>query len=875
MTQPVPEPGPLEPAAPATVPSGTVAEPGPVPEPALPPEPLPEPVPEPLPEPVPEPVPEPLPEPVPEPGLPPDPLPETLPGAVPPQVAHDEILAGTGFGTGTGGDVTDPSELPEEAPAPPPSPGSYEIPVSTYRFQLTPDFGFDKVAELAPYLRDLGVSHVYLSPILQAVPASRHGYDVIDHSRVREEFGGIEGLRELSATMALHGIGIVVDIVPNHMTVPVPESGNAQLWSVLKDGPGSPYASWFDIDWSVEDGDGADGGGKVNMPVLGDEGETVADGDVLRYHDHEFPLPDTYYRLVDWRRGPGYRRFFDVSSLIGVRVEDPEVFDATHAVILSLVQEGVIQGLRVDHPDGLAEPRGYLSRLRERSGVWTVAEKILVGPERLPADWECDGTTGYETLNRITGLFVDPAGREPLVELFTRQTGVAGDYAEVVRASKAEVLDLFFGAEIDRLHAVVGSDRRTLVELLAAMPVYRAYVVPGEPVPEVSARIVEEAGRVAAGRLPEGAPVAEVVERVLTGPADAVTRFQQTCGPVMAKGVEDTALYRWYPLSCLNEVGGEPDRFGGSVEEFHAFCREMSPGTMTTLSTHDTKRSEDVRARLAVLSEMPQEWAAAVGEWSSKVSFDPALDYLAWQNLMASWPIGPDRFFDYLFKAAREAKTSISWATPDLAYERGIRDFVGRAVEECGTSVAEFAARIEPYARSNSLSQKLVQLMLPGVPDLYWGNEITDFSLVDPDNRRPVDFQLRRRMLSAAQAHASQEHPDEPHPSPAATSSLSWDEAKLAITARALDLRRRLDPEAPYVPIEAGEHAIAFGRGERAVTVATRLPVGLERQGGWGGTTLTLPRGTWRDLLSGTEHTGRIPLAHLLSVHPVALLERV
>ncbi|MER6178351.1 malto-oligosyltrehalose synthase [Streptosporangium sp. NPDC001681] len=825
---------------------------------------------EPITQPTPDPVPEPAPlEPAPT-VVPPEPVPtvvprEPVPGVVPPQVAHGEVLPDPGAAL-FGEDVPEPAGLPEEVPEPPPSPGSYEVPVSTYRFQLTPDFGFDKVAELAPYLRDLGVSHVYLSPILQAVPESRHGYDVTDHSRVRAEFGGVEGLRAMSATLAQHGIGIVVDIVPNHMTVPVPESGNAQLWSVLAEGQKSPYASWFDIDW-------AGGDGKVNMPVLGDSGEVVADGDVLRYHDHVFPLPDTNYRLVDWRRGPGYRRFFDVSSLIGLRVEDPEVFDATHAVILSLVREGIIQGLRVDHPDGLAEPRGYLSRLRAASGVWTVAEKILIGSERLPADWECDGTTGYEVLNRITGLFVDPAGKEPLVELFTLQTGMPAGYAAVVRESKAEVLSLFFASEIDRLHAVVGSDRRTLVELLAAMPVYRAYVVPGEPVPEISAQIVEEAGQVAAGRLPEGAPVAEVVQRVLAGPAEAVARFQQTCGPVMAKGVEDTALYRWYPLSCLNEVGGEPDRFGEPIEEFHAFCRRMPPGTMTTLSTHDTKRSEDVRARLAVLSELPEEWAAAVGEWSSKVSFDPALDYLAWQNLMASWPIGPDRFFDYLFKAAREAKTSISWATPDPAYERGIRDFVTRAVEECGASIREFTARIEPYARSNSLGQKLVQLMLPGVPDLYWGNEITDFSLVDPDNRRPVDFPLRRRMLSAAQAHASQAHPGQAHPSPA-TEGLSWDEAKLAITSRALDLRRRLDPAAPYVPIEAGEHAIAFARGERAVAVATRLPVGLERRGGWGSSTLTLPHGTWRDLLSGAEHTGRIPLAHLLSVHPVALLER-
>ncbi|MFF5211272.1 malto-oligosyltrehalose synthase [Streptosporangium sp. NPDC000396] len=722
---------------------------------------------------------------------------------------------------------------------------AFTLPVATYRVQLTPDFGFAEVAELAGYLKELGVSHVYLSPILQAVPQSRHGYDVTDHSRVREEFGGIEGLRALSATLAGHGLRTVADIVPNHMTVPVPESGNKALWSVLKDGPASPYASWFDIDWSD---------GKVNMPVIGDSVEPVVDGDVLRYHDHEFPFPGTHYRLVDWRRGPGYRRFFDVSSLIGLRVEDPEVFAATHEVTLRLIEEGIVHGLRVDHPDGLADPRGYLARLREASGVWTVAEKILIGSERLPADWDCDGTTGYEVLNRITGLFVDPAGGAPLTELFTAHTGVPHDYATVVRQSKREVLDLFFGAEIDRLHAVVGSDRETLVELLAAMPVYRAYVVPGEPVPEESAAIVETAGRVAASRLPEGAPVAEAVDRVLHGPAEAVVRFQQTCGPVMAKGVEDTALYRWYPLACLNEVGGEPDRFGEPVSDFHAFCEEMSPGTMTTLSTHDTKRSEDVRARLAVLSELPEEWAAAVGEWSSKVSFDPVLDYLAWQNLMAAWPISRDRFFEYLFKAAREAKTSISWATPDPAYEEGIRGFAARAIEECGASVAEFTARIEPYAQSNSLGQKLVQLMLPGVPDLYWGNEITDFSLVDPDNRRPVDFALRRRML-------------------AGEGGSPWDRAKLLVTTQALNLRQRLDPASPYVPLEADEHAIAFARGDGAVAVATRLPVGLARRG-WGSRTFTLPHGRWQDLLSGVEHTGRIPLAHLLSAYPVALLER-
>jgi (1->4)-alpha-D-glucan 1-alpha-D-glucosylmutase len=702
--------------------------------------------------------------------------------------------------------------------------------VSTYRVQLTPDFGFAQVGEIAGYLRDLGVSHVYLSPILQATPASRHGYDVTDHSRIREEFGGAKGFREMAGQLAAQDLGIVLDIVPNHMN-----TTNDQFWAVLADGPDSPYASWFDIDW-VD--------GKVALPVIGDDVEPVVDGDVLRYHEHVFPYPG-HYRLVDWREGPGYRRFFDVSSLIGLRVEDPAVLFATHEVIFWLLDEGLVDGLRVDHPDGLADPRGYLERLRSRSGgAWTVVEKILIGDERLPADWACEGTSGYDVLNRVNGLFVDPAGKEPLVELFTRLTGQPAEYGPVMAAAKREVIELFFGAEIRRLARSACCEPGPLAELLAAMPVYRAYVTPGEPPPPESVEIVEGAAALCS---PAARPL---VQQILYGPADAITRFQQTCGPVMAKGVEDTALYRWFPLSCLNEVGGEPDLFGIPVEGFHAFCGELRPYTMTTLSTHDTKRSEDVRARLAVLSELPEEWERAVSEWSAAVSFDPRLDYLAWQNLMAAWPISAERFTEYLLKAAREAKTAISWINPDPGYERRLRDFAEAAVKQ---PVGEFTKRIDAFAMANSLGAKLVQLMMPGVPDVYQGNEMTDFSLVDPDNRRPVTF--------------------------GRSPESGWDAAKLAVTTQALRLRRRLDPAAPYTPLEAmgeaAEHAIAFARGERAVAVATRLPVRLARRArGWGSTTLTLPPGSWRELLTGGRHTGRIPLAHLLARHPVALLER-
>ncbi|MEO3809622.1 malto-oligosyltrehalose synthase [Sphaerisporangium sp. B11E5] len=736
-------------------------------------------------------------------------------------------------------------------PVPPP-------PAATYRLQLTPAFTFADAAELVGYLTELGVSHLYLSPILQADPGSLHGYDVTDHSRIREEFGGEPGLRALAAA----GLPLVADIVPNHMTVPVPESGNPRLWEMLRDGPGSAAARWFDIDWEA---------GPVAMPVLGEgtdvSAEVVADGDALRYHDHRFPLrPGTsaleeqHYRLVPWRQGPGYRRFFDVSSLIGLRVEDPEIFDATHEVILRLVAEGVITGLRVDHPDGLADPRGYLARLRERAPVWTVAEKILIDGERLPSGWACDGTTGYDALNMVTRLFVDPAGSQGLIDTFVKHTGVTQDYDVVVYEAKKQVLAQFFGVELDRLSREEPSLRDALVELLAAMPVYRAYVVPGEEPPAESVRVIRAAADLAATRTDPDA-VRRAADLVLSGPPETVVRFQQACGPVMAKGVEDTALYRWYPLSCLNEVGGEPDKFSVTAEEFHAFCLRMPPFTMTTLSTHDTKRSEDVRARLAVLSELPGEWAEAVAEWSARVSFDPRLDYLAWQNLMAAWPISVERFGDYLFKAAREAKTSISWIAPDPAYEAGVRDFASRAIEECGPSVAAFTERVDRFARVNSLGQKLVQIMMPGVPDVYQGTETTDFSLVDPDNRRPVDFAYRRSLLAGPGAD-------------------SWDAAKLLVTRTALAARSRLAPGASYVPLAttgepgAGEHVIAFCRGDRVVTVATRRPAGLSRRGGFGTETLALPTGRWRCGLTGEEYTGRIPLAHLLGRYPVALLER-
>ena len=558
------------------------------------------------------------------------------------------------------------------------------------------------------------------------------------------------------------GLGVIVDIVPNHMAIPVPESLNRPLWAVLRDGPDSEFASWFDVDWAAEDG-------RLLLPVLGGPLDdclgdlTVArltgpggTEPVLRYFDHVFPLrPDTetlpladllaeqYYRLADWRLAAtelNWRRFFDISSLIAVRVEDPEVFEATHAVILGLVADGLIDGLRVDHPDGLADPRGYLRRLAERTGGrWVCTEKILSGGERLPADWPCAGTTGYDSLGAVGGLFLDPAGAQPLATGYVDFTGGPAAFAGVAETAKRAEAEQALAAEVARLARLAresghpaltdyaepsghpGADLTTvLTELLTAMPVYRAYVVPGEPAPPESAAILDQAAAAARERLPERLhPLLTVTaDLALTGPPPFVILFQQVCGPVMAKGVEDTAFYRWSRLAALNEVGGDPDRFGWAPAEFHRFAARLAqdwPGTLTALSTHDTKRQEDVRARLAVLAEIPQAWLAEVTRWHDRAAAlanglvpDPDTEYLMWQTLAGAWPLDRERLTGYLVKAMREAKTRTSWTDPDAEYEAMVLSFAEQALDddELTSQLAGFVAALGEDARANSLGMQ-------------------------------------------------------------------------------------------------------------------------------------------------------------------------
>jgi (1->4)-alpha-D-glucan 1-alpha-D-glucosylmutase len=839
-------------------------------------------------------------------------------------------------------------------------------PVSTYRLQLRPGFGFADAAAIADYLASLGVTHVYLSPILQAAPGSPHGYDVVDHSRISADLGGEAGFRAMAERMRRHGLGVIVDIVPNHMAIPVPESLNRQLWSVLRDGADSPYAHWFDVDWAAQEG-------RLLLPILaGPVAECRADlrveaaggQEVLRYFGHVLPLrPGTaglplpellsaqHYRLAGWRDGAAelnWRRFFDITSLIAIRVEDAGVFAATHGLLLRLVAEGLIDGLRVDHPDGLADPRGYLRQLAAatggtgggsggsppQAGIWVVTEKILTGTEELPSDWPCAGTTGYDTVGLAGGLFIDPDGREPLTSTYLRfitagisdetapqgrgdglagraargvgglrgvvAPGQHGGFAEVAQAAKRDTAARTLAAELARLTRLLtragvpelgglaaADVRSVLVELLAAFGVYRAYVVPGEPPPPSSAAIVHDAAQTARRKLPARLHAAlDAVCALALGEGphapqrEFIVRFQQTCGPVMAKGVEDTAFYRWSRLVALNEVGGEPDRFGVSPADFHAAACRLArdwPATMTTLSTHDTKRQEDVRARLSVLAEIPQEWEQEVTGWRGRAAAlsggrapEPDTEYLMWQTLIGAWPIERDRLAGYLTKAMREAKTRTSWTDPDHGYESAVLAYADAVLgdPELTRRIARFAAQIAADARANSLGAKLVQLTMPGVADIYQGCELTGLSLVDPDNRRPVDFALRRRLLDGVQE-------------PAAEPGAGLDAEKMLVTARALRLRRD-HPDwfaGSYAPVyadgPAARHAVAFDRAGDAVTVATRLPAGLRRIGGWADTAVTLPQGRWRDMLTGTTHTGtKLLLSALMRQLPVAVLVR-
>ncbi|MGZ4730230.1 MAG: malto-oligosyltrehalose synthase, partial [Acidimicrobiales bacterium] len=798
------------------------------------------------------------------------------------------------------------------------------VPGSTYRLQLHRDFTFDDAAALAPYLASLGVTHVYTSPQLQARQRSTHGYDVVDHSRVADDLGGADGRERFVAALRSAGLGQVLDIVPNHMAIGTER--NRWWWSLLREGPHSPVAAAFDIDWDPPESKLRS---TVLLPVLADHyGRALEAGElwleplhaddpdepievVVRYGESMFPLrvgslaeatgtddwqsaidavnasvdvldallDAQFYRLAYWRTGAyelDYRRFFDVTDLAGLRVEDPTVFALTHDLIGSWIADGSVDGVRVDHPDGLRDPAAYFERLRALAGdSWVVVEKILEPGEALPA-WPVDGTTGYDAMTLIGGLFLDDRGIGELTDLASELTGEAADFDQVAAEAKAQVLTDLMATEVHRLAAVFVEvceqhrryrdyARRELEEVitavLVAFDVYRTYVVrSADRRPQDLVRIDGAIARAAKVHPDLDGDLLDFFGSILRaddgldGPIerDLRLRFQQLAGPTMAKGVEDTAIYRHLAVAAADEVGGNPASPAVSPAHFHDATRARNqdwPAGMLALTTHDTTRSEDVRARLSLLTEIPDLWSRTVRGWFAlngrhrgPSGPDGLTEYLIYLTLVGAHPLPIDRAREYLTKAMREAKRSTSWLRPDDDVERDAQAFLEAILADrrFTRSLDELVAPLLGPARTTSLAMKLTQLTSPGVPDLYQGSELWDLSLVDPDNRRPVDYAARRAALGVLPATAALLPP------------LDHDDlglGKLFVVKRALRLRSAIPaafaPGAGYEPLAAQgakrDHVVAFVRGGEAITVVPRLTIGLG--GDWADTTITLPDG--------------------------------
>jgi (1->4)-alpha-D-glucan 1-alpha-D-glucosylmutase len=703
----------------------------------------------------------------------------------------------------------------------------------TYRLQLGPELNFAHALELVPYLHDLGISHVYLSPSFQAQQGSTHGYDVIDPTRISDALGGEEGLRALADS----GVGVILDIVPNHMAA----SEENRYWADEE-----TRRKFFDLD-----------------PASG-----------------------------------RWRRFFDIDELAGVRQEDPEVFEETHKLPLRLLAEGVVDGLRVDHPDGLADPAGYLARLREAGAERVWVEKILEAKEEL-RDWPVSGTVGYEFLNDAAALFVDPAGEEALTDLSRELTGERRPFHQLADEAKLEQASGTFQPEVERLRRIL--DTPELERSLASLPIYRTYVRPAgggvdpatsdgatedpDPAAAEAPGAVAPADRAAIDAARERGMPAETAARLTLeaeAPAEFVTRFQQTTPAITAKGVEDTAFYRDVRLLALNEVGGDPGRFSLAVADFHARCAERAqrfPRNLLITQTHDTKRSGDSRARIGALAGIAAEWAEEVRRWfelaaplrrevGGRTAPDPTEEYLIYQTLVGVWPASAERLEEYVRKALREAKRNTNWVEPDEEWEGAVLEFCRGLYGpgELHDAIVGFTTRHMPRGERAAVGQLLLKLATPGVPDVYQGDELWALSMVDPDNRRPVDWAERRETLAALDAGA-----------PVDRANVKM---HLIRRARALRARRPAAFAGAYRPLGAPGSLCAFTRGEDEV-----LAVAAVRDD-FAGATFRLPAGAtgeWRDVLAGSGPDGartldlgpEVPFDQVrLPGWPVALLER-
>lgn len=784
---------------------------------------------------------------------------------------------------------------------------------ATYRLQLRGDsFTLDDARHVADYLDRLGVSHLYLSPILTATSGSAHGYDVTDPTTVSTELGGRAALVALSAVLSERGMGLVVDLVPNHMGI-APPTENRWWWDVLTHGARSPFARFFDIDWREDNG----AGGRIALPVLDDRSDLrrlridrdggtpllavgalrfpiapgTEDGEPAEVHDRQA------YRLIGWRDGiVGYRRFFAINDLAAIRQEDPRVFDTTHHQFATWIRDGLVDGVRIDHPDGLSNPTRYLECLRELAGPerWIVIEKILGADEPLDPILPIDGTTGYDALAAYGGVFLDPAGAETLTELAAR-SGAAGDrkwLREHTAQRKREAARGDLAPDLRRLTRAVLREspvfcnpdvlRDALTEVLAAAPAYRTDYTPLIGVlPGIIAAVLEDN--------PDWGPALTTLAAAMVAGTESLIRFHQLTGALTAKAVEDGLFYRTARLVSLQEVGGDPGRFGLSPAEFHLRNGERAqrwPRTMTALSTHDTKRGEDVRARIGVLSQVPQLWVRCVADWEmSAPSPDGVTGLFLWQNMFGVWPLterdarSPEfraRLHRFAEKAVREAGTRTSWTDVDDRFESALHTWLDRVLDgPVGRSIGLVAGQLAPHGWSDALGQKLLQLCGPGIPDVYQGTELWEDSLVDPDNRRPVDYDVRRAMLRSMDVPGVE--------TPAVDASGA---AKLHVTRIALRLRRERPDSfvgGHYVPVfgvgPGRDHLLGFARGPAdassdVIALATRHSVRLAETG-WRSSSIALPTGSWFDRLTGELHSGSVPLSTVFDRLPVALLVRL
>ena len=769
---------------------------------------------------------------------------------------------------------------------------------ATYRLQLrgpgnspTEAFTFADATKRIPYLARLGVTHLYLSPIMAAPAESTHGYDVTDPTQINPELGGMEGFKQLAEAAHEAGLKVLIDIVPNHVGVETPKL-NPWWWDVLARGKDSEFVGYFDIDFSADNG----AEGRIGLPVLGSPEDLNAlevSGDELVYYEHRFPIAEgtnygtpqeihdrQHYKLMFWRDGIiNYRRFFSINGLAGIRQEDPVVFEHWHRVLNQLLAADLVDGVRVDHPDGLANPFEYLKKIRKLIGNerLLLVEKILGVDEPLDPRLGVDGTTGYDALREFDGVFIHRPAEQILGDLAAKHTGKRWD-AEDFETAEAQLKKLAatdeLAAEIRRLAAAVRTDnwsadgdsvsdeelQEVLVELIAAMPVYRADY---ESLSRVTSTVIAEKMM----QRPEWQDALDLVATALISRSEANTRFAQVCGAVMAKGVEDTAFYRGSRLVSLQEVGGAPDRFGVSPAEFHLLQAERArlwPFSMTTLTTHDTKRGEDVRSRITTLTEFPTEFARLV----EKIPYvDGVTCHFLLQNIIGVWPVQGEvteelrtRLHDYAMKAMREAGVHTTWYDVNEEFENSIHSWINEVCANHAKDLTEFVSLIDEASITLSDSKKVLQLLAPGIPDIYQGTEVFTDHLVDPDNRRPVDFDALEAILERVSRGDIRTRDDE----------------RMHLVTTALRVRQQFNLDgAKYLPVMAAgtyeRHLLGMLRGEDVMVLVTRR---LRTVPDWGDTTVTLPEGMWEEQLGGGMFAGTVKLATLFKNRPQAILTR-